>query len=56
VADTITHKDNTLFLGNINTEKYFIPKEYKEAIKNNSSVYFVYNYLKVADDNTYLDT
>lgn len=43
-ASTLTHKDNTLFLGNINTDTYNISKELKEKVRQLSVDFVYYNY------------
>lgn len=40
-ASTITHKDNTMFFGNIKLEGQYLNKETKTHIKKNSSVEFI---------------
>lgn len=40
-ASTITHKDNTMFFGNIKLEGQYLNKGTKTHIKNNSSVEFI---------------
>lgn len=55
-ASTITHKDNTMFLGNITLDRKIISQEIKESIKRGSSVEFVSVDLQTEDNKTDLDT
>ena len=48
IAGTITQKDNTLFLGNIELKRLSIPEEIKETIKNSSN--------RVEIDQKYIDS
>ena len=41
VAGTISHKDGTLFLGNINIEKSYIKDEDKKTIEDNSTLEYI---------------
>lgn len=52
-ASTITQKDNTLFLGNIELKDKYISKENKDLIKSNSSVEFVYRTVDIKEEDSY---
>lgn len=53
IAGTISHKDGTLFLGNINTEKSFIEDSYKKLVESNSTLSYVLEDTPDNEDNEY---
>ena len=56
VAGTISHKDGTLFLGNIETKTLSIKPKDKESIANNSTLkYILEKTTDNKDDSSYLD-
>lgn len=54
VASTLTHKDGTLFVGNINTKNFYISKELKQRIKKGTECKFELVYVD-SDEPTSLD-
>ena len=56
IAGTLSHKDGTLFLGNISTEKSFIGNTDKDEVEAKSTLeYILENVTNNSDDSSYLD-
>lgn len=56
IAGTLSHKDGTLFLGNISTEKSFIEDTDKDEVEAKSTLeYILENVTDNSDDSSYLD-
>lgn len=53
---TLSHKDNTLFLGNIKLDRKAIPKDIKEFLKSHSNIYFDYVTIGNTDKQSDLNT
>lgn len=52
ISYTMTQKDNTLFLGNLKTNKNYLTNDEIEDIKNNSSVSFEYRDVDIKTNDT----
>lgn len=56
IAGTLSHKDGTLFLGNISTEKSFIEDTDKNEVETKSTLeYILESVTNNSDDSSYLD-